>query len=566
MTTPPAPPALDTILRFDHMMRAWSLGDLVSGPAGSVPVLLLDDVRVSFDAVQPERLVELAVGVDDYGAVSASALDLVAALAGPHVADVLRGRATTTGDTTVRLLPSPGWVAAARLGRTQLLQNDRQAAHVLRDLDFVLDAAAVGQPGTTRKAAARAWRLWPTLVTLARSCRDVTMLSAVPSRQRDELRRRLDVVRALLGDDDEFVSLQSVAEIDGFRRALAAHHPDPERGARPGARADVGLPTVDLGRAYEHARDPAAPRVVGWRGSVDDVAARLGPALRLLHDGEVSATGSVPGQLSVRVPLALGVTDADLTGVVVRVCTDDDARPLGEGPLLVAGPTHAHVHSGLARIPLPADAGGRPYTGVEVDICARALPALDQAAVARRTRNRSVRAGQAAVAAATTGAFARSAAFWRECAVQWRECAAQLRRLGDEDRAETAMRHAEQAEQHADRTAARTEPAPDPATGTDWLTTALDGWSQWASAALADSEQADGADRVDRLEQLVESLRGWNEPSTELAEAHRALATVLRAEDEPDEDEIRYHLREALRIHYALNETSAALACLDELQ
>ena len=60
-----------------------------------------------------------------------------------------------------------------------------------------------GLDGTVvENATETAWRVWPAVVSLARSCQDPTMLVAIGREQREALRERLALLQRLIAADD----------------------------------------------------------------------------------------------------------------------------------------------------------------------------------------------------------------------------------------------------------------------------------------------------------------------------------------------------------------------------
>ena len=555
-------------VRFVPAMDAWSfaLGD--DGPAGTTSVLLSEEVRLSADAATTSP-VEIAVVVSSSGTVSDDALEAVELLVGSEAADFLEGREQDGVTHHVPVSLTGVASAATALGRAWMLQSFTMTRHPLRILDEVVALQALRAfPACAEQARNAAQSVWPAVVSLARSCQDPTMLTAIRPAEREALQARILVARELIAEHQpERAVTLAFAGVTRFLEDLVAHV-DAAATVRRDTRGSTApwFPTLDaappvrelVSRGDEPTEVTATPTGVPvmWLGRVDDFALRLGPAIRMLHDGVIRAEGVRPGELVVQVPVLVGVRTADLSEIVVRALTED-GRLIAEGRL---GTVHAS--DGLpfaeARLPLPAVIDARPWVDLRIDLAKDGTLVPDADGLARLQRLRGLRAGQAAVAAATTGAYALSADLWRECANHLEGI--------DEANSRTAREHAASAEARAKRATA--SPAgPDTE---DWLTLLLDGWGQWAHGEVVDNlatlDDPDARDPIDRLARPIEDLEGWNEHTLELANAHHELAVLLmEAPERAASDEIAYHWRTALRIYYTLDQSEPALACLAAL-
>ncbi len=556
---------------FDPTIDAWCFTGADAGPAGAVSVMLDDDVRLSVDATDPARIVEVAVRTESEGRSAPAAVELIRALLGASAAEFV-----ATADPSIG---AGAWIeieigagaairtSAAGLAVARAAMSHRRLAHQLRALDVVLHAHRIGHPSPAVDAIRASWAVWPAAVALACACRTyLPMLTAVPSRALSALRSRLLVVLHLIAQDDPSVE-QSLAYrlVDDLVKRTAAKPDVLAHVDLDATLAALGLAAMDAdsypvlepgaGNERVYKGSTVAPRPIHWSGSVEDFTARLGAELQLLHPGGITAHGEAPGELRVTVPVALGVQTDDLRNV--RVCAVTEAgHLLGESPLAVGRDPNS-LPVGVARLVLPETADGQRYERVVIDLARQEIPAPDAAELTRLDRMRAVRAGQEAVACAAAGDHGASARLWRQCADQ-------LDGLGEHELRDQACEHAARAQAQADA-----EPAN--RVESEWLTALLSGWSRWALTEIdhietvADSGGIESS--INKLRELVDRLKGWNDPSVELARACARLGRALWAAPEHAEEpgEAEYQVREAMRIFYDLGDDVAALACLRDL-
>lgn len=546
-------------VRFEPSMDAWTFTGAEAGPAGAVSVVL-DDVRLSVDAADPARIVEIAVRAQPPHRATASACHLTGVLLGTAAADFLATaepplagvRIEISGDTAIRASAAALAVALAALAR-------RPPAHRLRGLDVVLHAHRIGPASSAADVRRAAWAVWPATVALARACAGYpAMLAAAPGRALGELRSRLLVLLHLVEQDDPSV-------VSGAAYRLVAELAERAATARPEVLAHLDLDAelaelefddypildLDIDRERVFKSSTAVARPLRWKGHVEDFASRLGDELRLLHPGLISASGQLPGEVTVTVPVALGTGSADLHDIRVRAVTDT-GHLLGEGRLAVRSDPGS-LPVGIARLMLPQAADGRPYARVVIDLAHRVVAAPNTTDLERLDRSRAIRSGQEAVAHATAGDHRTSARLWRQCADQFDA-------IDEHELRDRAHEQAEQAKQAAAAAVDRAD--------AEWLTALLAVWSRWALTELdrirAAIEPGPDEGPLDELRELVARLAGWNDPSVELAQACRELGRALRGVRQ-HADEADCQLRAALRIFYELGDDVEALACLREL-
>lgn len=557
---------------FDPTIDAWCFTGATAGPAGAVSVLLDDDVRLSVDAADPTRIVEVAVRSESEGRSAPAAVELIRALLGASAAEFVATADPSIGAGAQIEIEIEAGAAirtcAAGLAVARAAMSHPHLAHRLRALDVVLHAHRIGHPSPAVDAIRASWMVWPAVVALACACLTyLPMLTAVPSRALSALRSRLLVVLHLIAQDDPSVT-QSLAYrlVNDFAKRTTATPPHVLAHADLGATlAALELAAMDVdsypvlepitGNERVYMGSTVTPRPMHWSGSVEDFTARLGAELQLLHPGPITAHGEAPGELRVTVPVALGVQTTDLRNV--RVCAVTEAgHLLGESPLAVGRDPNS-LPVGVARLALPETAAGQRYERVVIDLARQQIPVPDAEELARLDRMRAIRAGQEAVACAAAGDHGASARLWRQCADQ-------LESLG-----EHKLR--DQAREHAARAQAQADAQPADRTESEWLTALLAGWSRWALTEIDHIETAAGSggaeNSINKLRELVDRLRGWNDPSVELARARARLGRALWATPEHAEEpgEAEYQVREAMRIFYDLGDDAAALACLRDL-
>jgi hypothetical protein len=547
---------------------AWVLTLGSAGPAGLLSVLLAEDVRVGVDAVESGRLVEVAIRRGPAGELDPGALAVLGALVGD---DAVRALATAdpTGPCPTSLAVTLGIAAAeaGQLARAEMLRASAPSRHVLRELDVILHRHRLGFPLLRRQAHEAAWAVWPTVATLARACLDPRMLVALPPTVRGDLRARLLVLLHLLEEDGAddlrdrvaYRSVRRLADDLAIHRAHRARRPAAGVAPDYAARTAPGMPD---GPPMEPAS--AAPAGGGpapcFDGGVDveSLTGSLGSWIRLVRPGRVAVT--VDGSTAVvTVPLALDAEAGQLARVIARVL---DAS----GSVIAGRPLVHEVQDGLpvgvGRIPLPPDT-----PPAAVDLVRDVVPAPPRVGLGSLTRLRAVRAGQAAVAAATVGRPDSAAAYWYECAELLRSAG----RISDADAA-TGFAVRVRADRHAGSVVRPAE---------EWVSPAVASWHGWADAELTlarGQESASAAEfgstSLERVSVVIDRLSGWDEPARPLAEAHRAafgLLVPVRGDAMPPtvRDEAEEHLSAALRGYAALGLAADAAACarvLDELR
>lgn len=558
--TPASPGASMTVL-FDREMHGWLFGGVPTGPAGAISVLLDDDVRLSVDAAEPAVLIEVAVAAGTDGEVTPAAAELIRRLLGQQAADVISASQETAATSITMSGDNAVLTSASALAVAESTAR-RQAAPRLRDLDVALHANRIGHPTTTADASRAAWAVLPAAVALARACETYpAMLAAVPEAALGELRSRLLVLLHLVERDDPSI-VDTVAHrmVSGLAERTRSGRLDLLDVDVEASLAALDFdhdsrPVLDLSpsgaRVHKGSAD-VAPRTMRWTGDVADFASRLGAEMPLLHPGQIVAWGQAPGELTVTVPVALGVRTEDLVDLRVRAMTDA-GHVLDESSVEV-GREPDRLPVGIARLALPDTARGLTYDGIVIDIAGRGTAAPDAAGLRRLDRLRATRCGQEAVACAAAGDHRTSAQLWRDCANR-------LEALGEDELSARARVHADRADDRSDGS------GPD-RQATEWLTALLTGWSAWALTELGRIDASEGdPGPIGALRELVDRLAGWNDPSAEIAQARLALGLALRAAppDTGEPDEADHQIREAMRTFYDLGDNAQALACLREL-
>lgn len=548
---------------FNPTMDAWCFTGAAAGPAGAVSVVLDDDVRLSVDAADPRRIVEVAVCTES----SPGAVELTCALLGASAAEFMASADPTTDiDTRIEIGAETAIrSSAAGLAVALAAMSHCRLAHRLRGLDIVLHAHRIGHPSAEVDATRASWAVWPAIVALGRACRTyLPLLPAAPAYALSELHSRLLVLLHLVTQDDPSITrslayrlVADLAERIAAKPPDVLAHVDLETTLAALAEDFDSYPRLEptIGNTRVYMGSTIVPRRMYWTGSVDDFSARLRADLRLLHSGQITAQGEAPGELRVTVPVAMGTRTTDLRNIRVRAVTDA-GHLLGTSSLKVTREWDG-LPAAVARIALPETVDGHRYERVVIDLARQEIPAPDAAELRRLDRLRAIRAGQEAVGYAAAGDHRASARLWRQCADQ-------LDNMGEHTLRDQAREHAARAEAQAS-----VEPADQDES--EWLTALLEGWSRWTLTELKRIKMAAQCGRTENsiteLRALVDRLTGWNDPSVELARARAQLGQELWASAEHAEEpgEAEYQMREAVRIFYDLGKDDAALQCLKEL-
>jgi hypothetical protein len=494
----------------------WIMTGEPAGPAGTIE-LLLDSVRVSVDATDPARLVEL-VALDD----SDAALAAVRALIGDPAAELML--AGTTGAEAAQT-ECPAWRHVSELALAELAAQRHTAAPGLAALEVVRCAHEIADVcGNLLRD--RAWQALPAVAALGRMAeRHPELVDTLPGPDRELLAAAIATLTSTLtadGWDD------SGGEAIRNLSALLAATPD-----------DIGPLLDDEESAPTFRGPPLASDAVSWQVSSDELRPRLGSLAAAAFTG-ATANGQVPGSIVVHVPLRADLATA-VPPIMVRVLTWQ-GTVLSEQLLKIDNlPDEIPHGSCLLPVAVTDDTGPLDAADITIDIALAALPPPDADSLRQTARSRAARAGKEAVLAHRAGRR-------RDEAEYWHLCAKLLRAAGEPVLAEQA-----DASAHG--------PVAPPAS---WVDAALNRLRSVARA-VRDPAGPPREEHIAELRLLVRDLSFALNADAELMAARRQLARVLLDGDEDDRDEAANQLSEALQVAYLLGDAAAAAQLLRTL-
>jgi len=498
----------------------WIITAGSAGPAGTID-LLLDTVRVSVDAIDPTRLVQL-VAFDN----SAAAVGAVRALVGDLVADQVQAGIS---DAEVAQIQGPWWPQLSGLAVAELAAQQQVPAQGLAALEVVRCGYEIGGI-CTALLRYRAWQALPAVAALGRAA----------GRFPDNL------IDTLLDDDRELLAtaiaaLTNTLTADGWdgSGADAIRDLSDLLTRVPATPAPFVSESFELKPEFGGPRS-ATPRPISWQVSSDELRPRLGSLAAAAFTG-ATATGHVPGNITVQVPLRPDLA-AGMPSVVVRALTWQ-GMVLSEMPLEIeVSPGQVGQGSCLLSVPELKDAGQLGAEDLTFDIALAVLPLPDADSLRRTARARAARAGKQAVLARRAGQRLAEARHWRRCA---------------------ELLHAA-GEPALARLAEDSVLGPAPATAS-WVDAVVERLLRLARAPQVPAGSA-SADEIEKQRLLVRDLSFATDAVTELVTAREHLAAMLRGGDEADLDEAAEQLSEALQVAYLLGDETAAARLLRTLQ
>jgi hypothetical protein len=533
----------------------WIITGAPTGPAGPMSALL-DGIRVTVDAADPDILVELAVFAQDPDApIEAAALDACRRLLGTEVADVLATRPAAGTVITVGDAPAlPLWEHLAGTARALFLWQHDVTAPGLAALRVLAQARELAAIGATEFLREHAWEALPAVMALGRTAaRRAQVVDRLSAAGRRELADAISALEAVLtGDEWDGTGRDEVGNVAELLRELT--EADIEELLRePAEDADDGELTV---RGFGVGGFAAGPRpqevAVTWYPETEDLRGRLGDFAAEAFAGAI-VEGTVPGRVKVEVPLRLGAA-ATAPGLTVRVHSWS-GEILGEAPMVIRQDPQA-LPVASARVHGEAVPPGQEELGVHVDIALTALAPLDAGGLRRTARSLARRAGQRAL-------LARYAGQLRTEEDSWDYCARMYAIGGDAARAATARSYAQAAGQRA--AAGQREGWPN---GPDWANDLLARWRTTAHAEITAADALPPAERIRQLRQVVRDLSAGASGLRELAQACQELSLALREHagaTEVDRASALALLREALRVRYLIGGRTEAERAAREL-
>lgn len=572
-------------IEFDEAV-GWIISGAEAGPAGTVS-LPLDGIRVTVDAVDVRRLVEVTVfAADPTAPIDAAALDACHRLLGPAVANALDSRPAQPETVTV---PDPAglplWEQVAGAARAWFLwRHDTRAPRLaaLRLIDAAWPLAALG---AAEWVVSCAWEALPGAMALGRfAVRHDVLVDQLPGGQRAALDSALTTLTEVLATDQwdgtgatEIGNLRALlTQVSNADLADLLWQATLEDGEKVGA--GIGARAVPPSR--DNVRQPVDVR---WYAVQDDLRSRLGDFADEAFAG-ATARGKVPGSLEVQLPLRAGLSAQDVPLVVARVHTWS-GQVLGEQTLRFEALSGELPRlRNLVRLLPPESAADREsllFDAVHVDIAVAGLPPLDAAGVRREARGKALRAAIRALVDRHAGSVLGEAEAWASCA--------RLYLLGgDPARAAIATRELAGAQARAVAGRAPLGQLAASAASPDWASDLLAAWRAVSRDVLRDARRADPSaatpDRVNLLRQLVQDLSAGASGVPELAEACEGLARALLEPAAPDgvvsgitgtgestssavaaRESAAALLREALRVRYLVGEREAAAGVTREL-
>jgi hypothetical protein len=527
----------------------WIVTEAPAGPAGPVSVLL-DDMRVTVDAVDPDILVELAVFAQDVNApIGAAPLDACRRLLGTAVADVLATRPAGVTVMTVDGEPRPRlWGQLARTARALFLWHHDVAGPRLAALRVVAEGRDLAMAGGTGLLREHAWEALPAVIALGRTAaRSPQVVDQLPAAYRRQVADALPALDAqLTGDEwdgtgrDEIHNLALLlqrltdADVENLLR-----EPQGNEGGGDGL---VSARASWRGFAAGHRPQEIE---VSWYPEAADLRARMGDFAAEAFAGAI-VEGTLPGRVRVEMPLRLGA-EAIAPSLIVRVHTWS-GEVLAEAPMIIRRDPES-LPVARARVEGTAVPSGKEDPAVHVDIALTALAPLDAAGLRRTARGLARGAGQRALLARYAGQTSAEASSWDYCARMYSIG-------GDAARAATARTYAQAAEGYTD-----TRQREDRPNGPDWANDLLVKWRATARQEIMDANTLAPAERISQLRLIVRDLSGGTSGLPELARACQELSTVLREQagaSKADRDSAIALLREALRVRYLLGSRTPA--------
>jgi hypothetical protein len=516
----------------------WIVTGVEAGPSGTIS-LPFESIRLTLDAADTSRFVELAVFTQDAGApVGTATLDACRRLLGTAVADVLAARpagvTVITGDSVPR---TPQWEQVASTARALFLSRYDAVMPRLAALRVVAHGRDLGLVGATELLREHAWEALPAVIALGRTAaRNAQVVDRLPDAGRRELAGAITALEAVLtGDDWDATGRDEVSNLTDLLRTPPT---DEEVEELVTGQVDID----DLAASGISTRGFAAGRAqreiaVAWYPETEDLRARLGDFAAEAFAGAI-VEGALPGRVNVEVPLRLGAA-AVAPSLTVRVQAWS-GEVLGEAPVSIRqDPQSLPVAS--ARVNVVAVPPGQKDPGVYVDIALTALAPLDAAGLRSAARGLARRAGQRAL-------LARSAGRTRAEAESWSYCA-QMYTIGDDGtRAATAENYARAAEQRS--AIGQPDAWPD---GPDWATDLIRSWRKTAHDEIIATDALSSAERISQLQLIVRDLSAGASGLSELAQACQKLSAALReypGATVADHESAIALLREALRIRY----------------
>jgi hypothetical protein len=540
---------------FDDAV-GWLVTGAAPGPAGVVS-LTLADLRITVDAVDAERLVEMAVFADAPEVpVPGAALDACTSLFGIEFGAALAARPVSGAHVTA--VPTALWQQVARTARAEFVcVHDRRAPRIAA-LRLVSTGQALTPIGANELVLKRAWQAMPAVIAAGRTAaQHPELVDELSGPDRRDLAVALAALTGVLEADEwdgtgeeQVRALTDLLAPTLGDAEIAMFASGPDRGGRALAE-DRPVPAYREGIGQKGLREgiPEKGLEVDWSAWPDDLRNRLGGFAGEAFAG-AQAAGQLPGQVNVRMQLRDGAAQ-DAPDITVRVQAWD-GEILGEGRLRIVTPAGL-LPRGEGRITAsaPSDTELARQYGVHVDVAVSGLAPLSADGLRQAARGLARRAGVRALLARHAGDPVLEAGHWQRCARMYMVA-------GDQVRAAAAEREARTV------TSASAEPPSSGAAGSagDWVYRLLANWLGLANRLIAATAALSPAS-ITELGTAVRELSFAADVVPELARAHERFGSVLLESAQEEERTVAIgHLREALRLQYLLGDPQHATRLL----
>lgn len=393
---------------FDRTIDSWVLSGKPAGAAGEAS-LVLSDVRISVDVVDPSRIVEIAVFCDPEGQITAESLEYLHLLLGNSF-----GPLSHAAEIEVDVVNLPVF-QASRIAQTVALMEVENDDFRLRRLDIVQFAQSLG--GHARELLdGYLWELLPAVTGLGHVLvSDPSLLDWWPTAARKALHERASIyldalktkaVEAELLEDVEWLAYLS-APAPEDASALSAELALTPSPAGSGSAATRSAQSEMHGPKNSHI-DPS----IAHFDEPEAYRPRLGGDAALFGRGPILLEINGAGALSiVRIPLKSGVSTAELLNIRLRLVEKDAYRLIHEAQLeSVVDPA-----TGLTMAVASFRLGVTDPGSLLLDLSNVRLPVINKSTRTFLLRHKATVSARRALVAERSGERAHSEELWRLC-------------------------------------------------------------------------------------------------------------------------------------------------------
>lgn len=525
---------------FDPAIESWVISGQTPGVGGAAS-LVLSDVRLSVDALEATKIVEISVFSDDQKQVSKHSMGFLQLLLGEDFPGLQEGAQIELNQLTKPLY----W--AGLVAQTLALRELESPEFRLRGLDVVAYCQPLGQYATDL-VESELWGLLPAVTGLGNVVTEEgfpgSFFHEIPAAARLALHSRvatyLDSLRAMNAPIDA-----KLLEYIEWLVALSEEAPDDVASistmvvaADPISKSVTNTPVA--ARSAQHEPTQAPDRLTVSVGEIEDFIPRLGRHAAIFGRGPILLEHEAGLISSVSLPVQSGVQAEDLRDVEMRLVDSGTYTLVQKTPLtLQTDPRTGYLFAVAAFANCNVN-----YGDVYIDLCSKLLPTMDKTARNFVLRHKAATSARRALIAFRNGHRGQSDQLWQTCRHS-------SQYAGAPGSVVTEARHAVEASLDS---------------SPDWLAPIVRWWTGRAASLIAQQEPTD--QHLTNLENMLREVNLGLGQGPVLAGLYEACSVDLTEINSSSPERVaaaREYLDQAARLFDAAGESENSRRCVDHM-